>query len=66
MRYGVSLWVPEAGGAIGRPGDEAHDLIVPVFIVPVFGSMSKGERNRLEVRVHAAMSVTVGTVVARR
>ncbi|MGY0070287.1 hypothetical protein ACWZEH_26590 [Streptomyces sp. QTS137] len=43
--------MPEAGGTIG-PDNEVHDLIVSVF-----GGMSEGERNRLRVRVHAAMSV---------
>ncbi|WP_222623364.1 recombinase family protein [Streptomyces armeniacus] len=50
VHYNVPLWVPEVGGAID--GDnEAHDLIMSVF-----GGMSKGERNRIKVRVHAAMS----------
>lgn len=49
VHYGVPLWVPQVGGAID-PDNEAHDLIVSVF-----GGMSKGEHNRLKVRVHAAM-----------
>ncbi|MGP8297896.1 hypothetical protein ACTPOK_08085 [Streptomyces inhibens] len=48
--YGVPLWVPEVGGATD-PDNEAHDLIMSVF-----GGMSKGERNRIKVRAHAAMS----------
>ncbi|MFF4602551.1 recombinase family protein [Streptomyces sp. NPDC001339] len=48
--YGVPLWVPEVGGPID-PDNEAHDLIMSVF-----GGMSKGERNRIKVRVHAAMA----------
>ena len=47
--YGVTLWVPEVGGAID-PESEAHDLIMSVF-----GGMSKGERNRVKIRVRAAM-----------
>ncbi|WP_220479591.1 recombinase family protein [Halosaccharopolyspora lacisalsi] len=47
--YGVGLWVPEVGGPID-PGSEAHDLIMGVF-----GGMSKGERNRIKVRVRTAM-----------
>jgi site-specific DNA recombinase len=48
--YGVPLWVPEVGGPID-PDNEAHDLIMSVF-----GGVSKGERNRIKVRVRAAMS----------
>jgi site-specific DNA recombinase len=47
--YGVPLWVPEVGGPVD-PRNEAHDLVMSVF-----GGMSKGERNRVKVRVHAAM-----------
>ncbi|MFI2030566.1 recombinase family protein [Streptomyces buecherae] len=50
VHYGVPLWVPEVGGPID-PDNEAHDLIMSVF-----GGMSKGERNRIKVRVHSAMS----------
>jgi site-specific DNA recombinase len=42
--------VPEVGGAID-PDNEAHDLIMSVF-----GGMSTGERNRIRVRVRAAMA----------
>ena len=48
--YGVQLWVPEVGGPID-PDSEAHDLIMSVF-----GGLSKGERNRIKLRVRAAMS----------
>ena len=40
VHYGVSLWVPEVGGAID-PGSDAHDLVMSLY-----GGMSKGERNR--------------------
>ena len=48
--YGVPLWVPEVSGPID-PANEAHDLVMSVF-----GGMSKGERNRVKVRVRAAMA----------
>jgi site-specific DNA recombinase len=48
--YGVPLWVPEVGGPID-PNNEAHDLIMSVF-----GGVSKGERNRIRVRVRTAMA----------
>jgi DNA invertase Pin-like site-specific DNA recombinase len=48
--YGVELWVPEVGGPLD-PDNEAHDLVMSVF-----GGMSKGERNRVKVRVRAAMA----------
>ena len=48
--YGVELWVPEVGGPVD-PDSEAHDLIMSVF-----GGLSKGERNRVKLRVRAAMS----------
>ncbi|MFE0154170.1 recombinase family protein [Nonomuraea sp. NPDC059007] len=47
--FGVPLWVPEVGGPID-PSNEAHDLVMSVF-----GGMSKGERNRIKVRVRSAM-----------
>ena len=50
VHYDVGLWVPEVGGAID-PNSEAHDLIMSVF-----GGMSKGERNRVKVRVRSAMA----------
>jgi DNA invertase Pin-like site-specific DNA recombinase len=42
--------VPEVGGPID-PDNEAHDLVMSVF-----GGMSKGERNRIKIRVRTAMS----------
>jgi site-specific DNA recombinase len=48
--YGVRLWVPEVGGPVD-PDNEAHDLVMSVF-----GGMSKGERNRIKVRVRTAMA----------
>ena len=48
--YGVPLWVPEVGGPID-PNNEAHDLVMSVF-----GGMSKGERNRVKIRVRTAMA----------
>ncbi|MEU4249002.1 recombinase family protein [Amycolatopsis sp. NPDC026612] len=50
VHYGVGLWVPEVGGPI-EPESEAHDLVMSVF-----GGMSKGERNRIKIRVRAAMA----------
>lgn len=50
VHYGVHLWVPEVGGAID-PESEAHDLVMSVF-----GGMSKGERNRIKIRVRSAMA----------
>jgi len=45
--------VPEVGGPID-PDNEAHDLVMSVF-----GGMSKGERNRIKIRVRTAMSSQV-------
>ncbi len=50
VHYGVTLWVPEVGGAID-PGSDAHDLVMSLY-----GGMSKGERNRIKTRVRAAMA----------
>jgi DNA invertase Pin-like site-specific DNA recombinase len=50
VHYGVALWVPEVGGPLD-PDNEAHDLVMSVF-----GGMSKGERNRIKVRVRTAMA----------
>lgn len=50
VHYGVQLWVPEVGGPLD-PENEAHDLVMSVF-----GGMSKGERNRIKVRVRTAMT----------
>jgi DNA invertase Pin-like site-specific DNA recombinase len=48
--YRVPLWVPEIGGPVD-PDNEAHDLIMSMF-----GGVSKGERNRIKIRVRAAMA----------
>ncbi len=48
--YGVQLWIPEVGGAVD-PGSDAHDLVMSLY-----GGMSKGERNRIKIRVRSAMS----------
>jgi DNA invertase Pin-like site-specific DNA recombinase len=53
--YRVPLWVPEVGGPID-PANEAHDMIMSTF-----GSLSKGERNRIKIRVRAAMSAQAQT-----
>jgi site-specific DNA recombinase len=50
VHYGVQLWVPEVGGPLD-PDNEAHDLVMSVF-----GGMSKGERNRIKIRVRTAMA----------
>ncbi|GGM73753.1 putative recombinase [Longimycelium tulufanense] len=50
VHYGVQLWVPEVGGPID-PTSEAHDLVMSVF-----AGMSKGERNRIKLRVRTAMA----------
>ncbi|MDI6105697.1 hypothetical protein QLQ12_44670 [Actinoplanes sp. NEAU-A12] len=41
--------MPEVGGAID-PGSDAHDLVMALY-----GGMSKGERNRIKIRVRSAM-----------
>jgi site-specific DNA recombinase len=48
--YGVPFWVPEVGGPID-PRNEAHDLVMSVF-----SGISKGERNRVKIRVRSAMT----------
>jgi site-specific DNA recombinase len=48
--HGIELWVPEVGGRVD-PESEAHDLLMVLF-----GGMSKGERNRIKLRVRAAMA----------
>jgi hypothetical protein len=50
VHYGVALWVPEVGGRID-PGSDAHDLVMSLY-----GGMSKGERNRIKIRVRTAMA----------
>jgi len=50
VHYGVELWVPEIGGRID-PGSDAHDMVMSLY-----GGMSKGERNRIKIRVRSAMA----------
>src|SRR5665213_270339 len=47
--YGVTLWVPEVGGPVD-PDSEAHEIMMNLY-----GGMSKGERNRIKIRVRTAM-----------
>jgi hypothetical protein len=47
------LNIPEVGGPID-PDNEAHDLIMSVF-----GGVSKGERNRIKIRVRLSSVVPV-------
>jgi hypothetical protein len=51
--YQVQLWVPEFGGQVD-PDSEAHDLVMSVF-----GGMSKGERDRIKIRVRSAVDLDV-------
>lgn len=53
--FQVQMWVPEVGGPID-PANEAHDMIMGVF-----GGLSKGERNRIKIRVRAAMAAITAT-----
>ena len=53
--YNVELWVPEVGGRVD-PGSDAHDLVMSLY-----GGMSKGERNRIKVRVRSAMGAQAQT-----
>ena len=55
VHYGVELWVPEVGGRVD-PDSEAHDLVMSLY-----GGMSKGERNRIKVRVRTAMATQAAT-----
>jgi DNA invertase Pin-like site-specific DNA recombinase len=50
VHFRIPLWGPEVGGPID-PDNEAHDLVLSVF-----GGMSKGERNRIKIRVRTAIS----------
>jgi site-specific DNA recombinase len=50
VHYGIELWVPEVGGQVD-PGSDAHDLVTALY-----GGMSKGERNRIKIRVRIAMA----------
>lgn len=58
--YGVALWVPEVSGAVD-PGSDAHDLVMALY-----GGMSKGERNRIKLRVRTAMTTQAGQGHSRR
>ncbi|TDD62798.1 recombinase family protein, partial [Actinomadura rubrisoli] len=53
--FTIPLWVPEVGGPID-PANEAHDMIMGVF-----GGLSKGERNRIKIRVRSAMAAITAT-----
>ncbi|GAB3250382.1 recombinase family protein [Kineosporia babensis] len=53
--YGVELWVPEVGGRID-PGSDAHELVMTMY-----GGMSKGERNRIKIRVKTSMKAQAST-----
>ena len=53
--YGVELWVPEVGGRVD-PGSDAHELVMSLY-----GGMSKGERNRIKIRVRSAMASQAAT-----
>jgi site-specific DNA recombinase len=55
VHYGVQLWVPEVGGPVD-PGSEAHELVMSLY-----GGMSKGERNRIKIRVRTAMAAQAAT-----
>jgi site-specific DNA recombinase len=55
VHYGVGLWVPEVGGPVD-PGSDAHDLVMSLY-----GGISKGERNRIKIRVRSAMAAQAAT-----
>ena len=48
--YGVELWVPEVGGEVD-PGSRGARAVMALY-----GGMSKGERNRIKIRVRTAMA----------
>jgi site-specific DNA recombinase len=50
VHWGVQLWVPEVGGQI-EPDSDAHEMVMNLY-----GGMSKGERNRIKIRVRSAMA----------
>ncbi|HEX2575706.1 MAG TPA: recombinase family protein [Aquihabitans sp.] len=61
--YCVEIWVPEVGGRVDFTS-EAHEMIMGVF-----GGMAKGERQRIKIRVRAAMAsqaVTEGRFLGGR
>lgn len=47
--FGVRLWIPEIGGPVD-PDSESHDLMLAMY-----GTISKSERRRIQVRVRAGM-----------
>jgi DNA invertase Pin-like site-specific DNA recombinase len=53
--YGVELWVPEVGGKV-EPLSDAHELLMGLY-----GGMSKGERNRIKIRVRSSMGAQAQT-----
>jgi site-specific DNA recombinase len=53
--YDVQLWIPEVGGAVD-PGSDAHGLVMSLY-----GGMSKGERNRIKIRIWSAMAAQTAT-----
>jgi pimeloyl-ACP methyl ester carboxylesterase len=55
VHYGIQLWVPEVGGQVD-PGSDAHELVMAMY-----GGMSKGERNRIKIRVRTAMASQAST-----
>ena len=55
VHYGVQLWVPEVGGNV-EPDSDAHEMIMSLY-----GGMSKGERNRIKIRVKSAMASQAAT-----
>ena len=55
VHFGVELWVPEMGGRVD-PTSDAHDMMMLLF-----GGLSKAERNRIKVRVRAAMAAQAAT-----
>jgi hypothetical protein len=59
VHYGVELWVPIVGGKV-EPDSGAHDLVTSLY-----GGMSKGERNRITVRVRRSMEAPCPCVASR-
>lgn len=48
--HGIELWIPEIGGPVDF-GSDTHDVMLNLF-----GSLSRGERNRLRKRVTDGMT----------
>jgi site-specific DNA recombinase len=55
VHWGVQLWVPEVGGQI-EPDSDAHEMVMNLY-----GGMSKGERNRIKIRVRSVADPPTGT-----